>query len=51
MVMDAEESPVGDQDALILNLTASLGVIGALLCALSAYGLGAHRIGVVTQVN
>lgn len=50
MVAKGDESPVGEQDRLILNLTASVGVLSALLCALSAHGVGAHRVGVITQV-
>lgn len=51
MVVEANESRQGDQDALILNLTASLGLICAMLCAFSAHGVGAHRVGVMTQVS
>lgn len=51
MVVGANDSTAGNQNALILNFTASLGSICALLCALSAYGVGAHRVGVITQVT
>ena len=44
-------SPGRDQDSLILNIAASVGVVSALLCALSAHGVGAHRVGVITQVS
>lgn len=47
----AEESPGGDQNALLHNLSASLGVIGTLLCGISAYGVAAHRVGVMSQVG
>lgn len=44
-------SPGRDQDALTLNIAASVGVVSALLCALSVHGVGAHRVGVITQVS
>lgn len=50
VILDAKESPGGDQDLLILNITVSLEVICAFLCIFSAYGMGARRLRALTQV-
>ncbi len=47
---NANDSPQGGNRALVLNMTASFGIICSLLCVYSAYGVGARRAGVVEQV-
>ncbi|CAM9387820.1 unnamed protein product [Ectocarpus sp. 12 AP-2014] len=46
---EAERAPGGNQNARLHNVTASLGIICALLCAVSAYGLAAHRVTIMSQ--
>ena len=47
---EAKQIPGGDQDVQILNVTASLAIICAFLCVIAGYGVGTHRIDVMTQV-
>lgn len=48
--MEAKQSPEGEQDVLLLNVTASLAVSCALLCVFAGYGVGARKVQVMTQV-
>lgn len=50
-VRAAEESPDGDQNALLHNVSASLGIICALVCAVSAYGVAGRRVDIISQVD
>ncbi|CAM9632287.1 unnamed protein product, partial [Ectocarpus sp. 6 AP-2014] len=43
VALEARSSVEGDPNALVHNLTASLGIICSFLCVYSAYGVGAHR--------
>lgn len=47
----AAEPPGGNQNAVLHSVSASLGIIGTLLCAASAYGVAGHRVGLMSQVN
>lgn len=47
----AEDSPDGDQNARLQSVLASLGIIGAVLCVVSAYGVAHHSVGIMSQVN
>lgn len=48
---EAEESPGGNKNARLHNVSASLGTICALLCAVSVYGLSGHRTDIMSQVD
>ncbi|CAM9224561.1 unnamed protein product [Ectocarpus sp. 12 AP-2014] len=49
VALEASSSPEGDPNALVHNLTASLGIVCSLLCVYSAYGVGAHRVIAMTK--
>ncbi|CAM9207243.1 unnamed protein product, partial [Ectocarpus fasciculatus] len=49
VAVEANSSPEGDPNALVHNLTASLGIVCSLLCVYSAYGVGAHRVIAMTK--
>lgn len=49
MTREAEASAGGDQDALLHNMTATLGLICALLCIASASGMAAHNTAIMAQ--
>ncbi|CAM9181833.1 unnamed protein product, partial [Ectocarpus sp. 8 AP-2014] len=46
---EAEKAAGGNQNARLHNVTASLCIICALLCAVSAYGVAARRITIMSQ--
>lgn len=48
---EAEEAAGGNQDKMLHNVTASLGISCALLCAFSAYGVATHRVTIMSQVG
>lgn len=48
---EADESVGGNEDALLYNMTASLSCLCAILCVISAAGMAAHNVFVLTQVS
>lgn len=48
---EAEASVGGNEDALLYNMTASLSCVCAILCAISAAGMAAHSIYILTQAS
>lgn len=47
----AEASVGGNEDSLLYNMTASLSCICAVLCVISAAGMAAHNIFILTQAS
>eukprot|EP00904_Undaria_pinnatifida_P010764 jgi/Undpi1/6818/HiC_scaffold_21.g09294.m1 len=47
---EAEEAVGGNENELLYNFTASLSCACAILCAISAAGMAAHSISILTQV-
>ena len=48
---EAEASVGGNEDALLYNMTASLSCLCAILCVISAAGMAAHNIFILTQAS
>ena len=48
---EAEATVGGNEDALLYNITASLSCLCAILCVISAAGMAAHNIFILTQAS
>ncbi|CAM9106341.1 unnamed protein product [Ectocarpus fasciculatus] len=46
---EAEKAAGGNQNTRLHNVTASLAIVCALLCAFSAYGVASHRVTIMSQ--
>lgn len=48
---EAEAAVGGNKDALLYNMTASLSCLCAILCVISAAGMTAHNVFILTQAS
>lgn len=48
---EAEGAAGGNQDEMLHNATATLGILCALLCPFSAHGVATHRVTIMSQVG